>query len=548
VLPAYGLPSVLSAVHRDGAISTPEVGHVRMQIALQGGVAKKVRMMARIRCGATALFLCAILLNEVGDRAALADTPFGFPHVVEKARTLSRRAFAPPPAVPESWQRIGYDQFRGIAFDRSHSLWADSGSFRVELIHPGNLYNHTVTINTYNRSGVRRVTFSPSMFTYPPGDLRDKVPKDFGFAGFRLTYPLYRKSEWNHVLVFAGASYFRPVAKNQVFGLSARGLAIDTGSPSGEEFPAFTEFWLERPPKDANSVRVLALLDSPRMTGAYEFVLRVTQRTVIDVKATLFERKRVTELGIAPLTSMFFYGEDRGRPPGHWRPEVHDSDGLLIHSTSGEWLWRPLLNPERLQINSFQMDGLRGFGLLQRDRQFRGYEDLEARYELRPSIWITPIGSWGKGHVKLVQIPTRNEYNDNIVAYWLPGTLPPVGQPIEVAYRMHVQSDDPVPATRARTTATRVGDGDAAGVRRIVLDFEGGTLKQLDASAEVKPVVWVGPEGEIVQQNVFKNPVTGGLRLAFQMKQQKGKPVELRASLQHDGDTLTETWSYLLLP
>jgi glucans biosynthesis protein len=284
------------------------------------------------------------------------------------------------------------------------------------------------------------------------------------------------------------------------------------------------------------------------MTGAYEFVLRVTQRTVIDVKATLFERKRVTELGIAPLTSMFFYGEDRGRPPGHWRPEVHDSDGLLIHSTSGEWLWRPLLNPERLQINSFQMDGLRGFGLLQRDRQFRGYEDLEARYELRPSIWITPIGSWGKGHVKLVQIPTRNEYNDNIVAYWLPGTLPPVGQPIEVAYRMHVQSDDPVPATRARTTATRVGDGDAAGVRRIVLDFEGGTLKQLDASAEVKPVVWVGPEGEIVQQNVFKNPVTGGLRLAFQMKQQKGKPVELRASLQHDGDTLTETWSYLLLP
>jgi glucans biosynthesis protein len=244
---------------------------------------------------------------------------------------------------------------------------------------------------------------------------------------------------------------------------------------------------------------------------------------------------------------MYFYGKER-RPAGQWRPEVHDSDGLLIHGANGEWLWRPLLNPDRLLINSFLIDGLRGFGLLQRERAFTAYEDLEARYELRPSAWITPIGTWGRGTVTLVQIPTPNEYNDNIVAYWKPDALPAVGQPIELAYRIHVQSDDPTPPSRARVTATRVGDGDAAGTKRIVIDFEGGRLKQLGAGADVKPAAWAAPDGQIVQQNAYRNHVTGGWRLAFQVKPQKGKSVELRASLDHKGEPLTETWSYLLLP
>jgi glucans biosynthesis protein len=494
---------------------------------------------------AVLVLVCAGLV-DAAVRSADAQTPFGFPGVVEKARTLSGRAFTPRPTIPEFWQRVGYDQYRDIVFDQAQALWADGRNFRVELIHPGSVYKHAVALNTFDRTGVRPVAFSPSLFTYGPSGLAEKVPKDLGFAGFRITYPLYRKSEQNHIVVFAGASYFRPVAKNQTFGLSARGLAIDTGLPSGEEFPSFTEFWLERPSKDATSVKTLALLDSPRVTGAYEFVVRTGTKTVIDVKATIFERKRVAELGIAPLTSMFFYGEERGRPPGDWRPEVHDSDGLLMQTGTGEWLWRPLVNPDRLFVNYFGMDGVRGFGLLQRDRSFRAYEDLEARYDTRPSAWITPIGNWGKGQVKLVQIPTQNEYNDNIVAYWLPGTLPAVGQPIEIAYRIHAQSDDPVPAAWGRAAATRVGHGDKAGARRIVVDFESDKLRALGAVAGMKAVVTVGPDGELVQQNVFKNAVTGGWRLAFQVKTQKAKPVELRAFLQHDGEALTETWSYLL--
>ena len=492
--------------------------------------------------------VAALIVLDIGDRLARADVPFGYAAVVEKARALAGKTFSPPPTIPEVLDKMGYDQYRDIRFDMAKALWKDVGSFRVEFLHPGSVYKHPIAVNTFDRSGVAPVTFSPGLFSYGASGVGDKIPKDFGFAGFRFTYPLYRKTEYHHVLVFAGASYFRAVARNQAFGLSARGLAIDTGLPSGEEFPLFREFWLERPSRDATTVRTLALLDSPRVTGAYEFVLRPGNRTVIDVKATLFERKRVTELGIAPLTSMFFFGEERGRPAGDWRPEVHDSDGLLMHAGSGEWIWRPLVNPERLLLNYFQMDGVRGFGLLQRDRSFQAYEDLEARYELRPSAWITPVGNWGKGQIKLVQIPTQNEYNDNIVAYWLPAAWPPAGQPFEVAYQIHFQSDDPVPAGWGRAMATRLGQGDAAGVKRVVIDFEGGKLKLVGAGADVKAVVTVGADAQLVQQNAFKNSVSGGWRLAFQLKVPKGKSVELRAFLQHQGEALTETWSYLLPP
>ena len=502
----------------------------------------------RLRRAVVLLCLCLTFLT-LGERDAAASTPFGFHDVVVQAKALAGQPFKPPATVPEFLTKMAYDQFREIRFDRGQALWRDGGgTFQIEMLHPGSVYNHPIAINTYDRSGPQRVAFARSMFTYGSNAVAEKVPADLGFAGFRVTYPLYSKAEYNHVLVFAGASYFRGVAKKQAFGLSARGLALDTGLPSGEEFPLFREFWLERPSRDATSLKILALLDSPRVTGAYEFVLRVSARTVVEVKATLFERKRATELGIAPLTSMFFYGEERARPAGNWRPEVHDSDGLLIEAGTGEWIWRPLVNPERLLVSYFEMDNPRGFGLLQRDRSFQAYEDLEARYDLRPSAWVTPIGNWGKGQVKLVQIPTPNEYNDNIVAYWIPAALPPVGQGIDLAYRLHFQNEEPLPTSAGRVTSTRVGDGDAAGVKRIVIDFEGGKLKQLGGTVAMKPVITVGQEGQVIQQSAFKNPVTGGWRLAFQVKPPKGKALELRAFLKHEADTLTETWSYVLQP
>src|SRR5581483_5722255 len=376
--------------------------------------------------------------------------------------------------------------------------------------------------------------------------IADKIPADLGFAGFRIAFPLYRKDEFNHVIVFAGASYFRAVAKGEVFGLSARGLAIDTGLPSGEEFPFFKEFWLERPAPNAREMTLYALLDSPSLSGAYAFTVAPGERTVVGVRARLFFRKPVKELGVAPLTSMFYFGEEKPRPALDWRPEVHDSDGLLMHSAAGEWVWRPLGNPEKLRLSYFEFDNPRGFGLLQRDRDFRDYQDLETRHELRPNAWVVPASPWGKGAVKLVEIPSPSETNDNMVAYWLPRSQPPEGRPLDLAYRIYFDSEERTDPALARATATRIGGGDKEDWKRIVVDFAGGKIKALPESAPVKAVIALGSSGQLVQQNVARNAVTGGWRLAFQVKPVKGKPLEIRAYLQNGKNILSETWSYQL--
>jgi glucans biosynthesis protein len=323
-------------------------------------------------------------------------------------------------------------------------------------------------------------------------------------------------------------------------------LAIDTGLPSGEEFPLFTEFWLVRPAPDARQITLYALLDSPSVTGAYAFVVEPGQHTVMHVRARLFLRKQVTELGIAPLTSMYLYGEDKPRPPNDWRPEVHDSDGLLMRSSRSEWMWRPLGNPEKLRVSYFEFDNPQGFGLLQRDRRFQNYQDLETRHELRPNAWITPVGQWGRGFVKLVEIPSQKETNDNMVAYWLPRSLPPAGQALEIAYQISFESNEPDDSALARVVATRFGSGDKEDWQRVVIDFAGGKLKSLPDAAPVKAFIGVGQDGRLVQQSVMRNSVTGGWRLAFQIKRARGKPLELRAYLQNGKDVLTETWSYQL--
>ena len=498
-----------------------------------------MRSLLRFRSLAIFIFLLISTTSEANGR-------FGFDEVANIARKLASEPYRPAALVPEYLRSLSYDEYRDIRFDTTQSWWRNGGNFRIEFIHPGLFYGHAVKINTIDAGGVHAVPFSPRQFNYGRNKFGDKLPENLGFAGFRLGFPFYRRTEFNHVIVFAGASYFRAVAKGQVFGLSARGLAIDTGLPSGEEFPTFKEFWVERPAPQAREVTVHALLDSPSLAGAYSFLVQPGDRTVVHVRARLFLRKAVKELGIAPLTSMFLYGEGRPRPAEDWRPEVHDSDGLAMQSGGGEWLWRPLGNPEKLRLSYFEFDNPRGFGLLQRDRKFQNYEDLETRHELRPNAWITPVGEWGKGFVKLVEIPSRKETNDNIVAYWMPRVVPAVGKPLDFAYAIRFQTDESLGVAIGRATATRIGDGDKEEWKRIVIDFEGQRMRALPESAPVKAVVSLGPEGQLVQQSVFRNAVTGGWRLSFQVRRPKGKPLELRAFLQNGSESLTETWSYQL--
>ncbi|MFP2934582.1 glucan biosynthesis protein, partial [Pyxidicoccus sp. 3LG] len=331
--------------------------------------------------------------------------------VVERARALAARPYQEPrPSLPEAYTHLSYDAYRDIRYRDAKALWRQDGlPFQAQFFHPGFLYPAPVAVNVVEAGRSEPMRFSPELYTY--GELVKAGPlaKAEGFAGLKLTHPLNRAGHFDEVVSFLGASYFRALGKGNVYGLSARGVAIDTALPRPEEFPSFRELWLERPAPGADRVVVHALMDGPSVTGAYRFTVIPGARTVMEVEATLFARKAVEQLGIAPLTSMYLFGENDRGTYDDFRPEVHDSDGLFVWTGDGEQLWRPLQNPSRLSVSSFRAQSPRAFGLLQRDTAFSSYEDLEARYELRPSAWVEPVGDWGPGAVRLVEIPTPQE-------------------------------------------------------------------------------------------------------------------------------------------
>ena len=498
------------------------------------------------------LLLAAASMLAPGREPAAA-AGFGLAAVEKRARELAERPYLDPQGqVPRWLLGISYDEWRNIRFQAERGLWGQARlPFSVQFFHPGLFYDRAVQVNAVEGGVVAPVKFSPDQFDYGTNEFASRVPQDLGYAGLRIHHPIKSMAYQDEVIVFLGATYFRAVGRDQGFGISARGLALDTALPSGEEFPWFREFWLVRPAPGAREMTVYALLDSESLTGAYRFAVRPGEQTRLDVELRLFPRRPPRKLGIAPLTSMFLRGEDSANGATDYRPEVHDSDGLLVEMGSGEWLWRPLAARRSLTVTSFAAPDPRGFGLLQRDRAFDHYQDLEARPDLRPSAWIAPKGAWGEGRVELVEIPTRNDSNDNVVAYWVPAQLPPPGEPIAYAYSMSWYGDDRARPPGARATATRRDTGTLDDADRFVVDFEGGLLRALPEGTVLRAVVTADgseDESEILDQQVIRNPATGGWRLVFQVSHPGDDPVELRAFLQRDEETLSETWAYLLRP
>ncbi len=489
--------------------------------------------------------------------AAAPAAAFDLKTVIDKAQALAKQPYEAPKKIPDFMRELSYDQFRGIRFDPDQQLWAGSGSrFGVMLMVPGLFFTHSVKINIVDSTGVKSLAFNKGYFQSNDDALMKKLPADLGYAGFKLTFPLNTPKVHDQFLSFAGASYFRAVGAGDNFGISARGAALDTGLLSGEEFPDFIEYWLERPSAKADAMRIYALMNSKRLTGAYRFTVRPGAATRVDVQAVLFTRDQIPLLGIAPLTSMFYYGENTARPNGHWRPEVHDSDGLAIHNGTGEWLWNPLLNPSVLSTQGFNVDNVKGFGLLQRDRRFASYQDPEARYDNRPSTWVHTEGNWGKGRVMLIQIPTNSETNDNIVAFWSPPEAVPAGQQLRFAYRLDFGGADALDhakdKTLGRAVDTHIGRGDlvgggnAAGSYRVLIDFQGGKLDKLPADAAVGTAVTAQEGGQIIEQFVTYVAPSKVWRLSILARPAKDKPLALRAALRQDDQALTETWTYTL--
>lgn len=482
--------------------------------------------------------LCAI-------PAFAADATFSFDALKARARSIAGKPFVPPVShLPEWLEKATYDQHRSIKANPERALWhREELPFQLQFFHPGWLFKTPVQIHELSEGKERLVEFSPSFFIY--GDYRPagRVPGDLGFAGLRVHGTLNRPGD--ELVVFAGASYFRSLARGLQYGLSARGLAINTGEPGEEEFPRFTDFWVERPKPTDETVTLYALLDSASVSGAYRFVMRPGDETVMDIKAALYFRRQPAVVGLAPLTSMFTHGENTGWSKDDFRPEVHDSDGLSMHTGTGEWIWRPVTNPRGVSVSSFQDRAPRGFGLFQRDREFAHYDDIVAFYHARPSAWVEPVGDWGAGAVRLLEFNTRDETVDNLVACWVPAKLPPVGEAFEYEYRLYWFGDGKHFPPAGRVVSTREGAVlDHPERRRFVVDFTGVELKR--GGGDLRPEVTVVSGATIVPspgvQWIEEMKVW---RAAFEVVSDgTGKAVEMRCFLRQKDHVLTETWSH----
>lgn len=488
------------------------------------------------------------------DEPAASPTPgqFSFDTVQALAKARAAKPYQPPTnELPPAIRALDYAHFRMINYKAARAFWRDSGLFQVQLFHRGYQFDHKVAINLVDKGIVAALDYSPDMFDFGGNQLDPPTDPDFGFSGFRLHFPMNRPDYFDEFAVFQGASYFRLIGRGQQYGLSARGLAIDTASPQGEEFPIFTDFWIERPTPAATWVTVYALLDSKSTAGAFRFTILPGTVTRTRVEVQLFPRLDIRKPGLAPLTSMFMQGKLGNRPFATLEPETHDSDGLMAHTGAGEFIWRPLVNPHALRISAFSDASPKGFGLMQRERDFDDYQDPDLRYQDRPSTWVEPEGDWGKGAVELVEIPTVNSVNDNMVAYWVPETQIKAGEPFSYAYRLASLLDDRLAPALGRVVATRAAPPDPtetakvdrAGRQHFWVDFGEGDLPSLRAALPVEALLSAST-GKI--EEVVCRKVTGSIwRASFIFTPDGRKDSDLRAFLRLNDETLTETWSFL---
>jgi len=498
-------------------------------------------MKTHLVFAAMTVLLLIFVINQSTTNALTFET------VIDQAERLAESEHVPTKAVDSAMLRdLDYDAFRDIRWRKEFNLWRSKGlPFQTEFFFAGYNFDKPVTVYQVNRDGAGPLRFSPEFFDFGKNTIPAEDLAKGGYSGLRVHYPLNKPDVLDEVVVFLGSNYFRALGKNQQYGLSARGLGIDTAGKGKEEFPDFTTFWLVEPEPGADSMTMYALLESKSITGAYSFTVWPGEQTQVLVRAVLFPRREIAGLGIAPLTSMFWFGENTSNTFGDFRPEVHDSDGLQILRSNGEWVWRPLSWSKQIQISNFADTNPRGFGLFQRDRDYSHYQDLEANYHVRPSVWVEPVGDWGAGSVHLLQLATNNEYMDNVVAWWQPEQPLQKGSRVDVSYMLRWFSEDAGLPPIGRCFATRIDYQDAPYYRKFLLDFGGGELDGLPADAPVTADVWIGEAGMLSEVIVQKNANDNTWRVSFVASTEKlTAPIEIRCILKCDGLPLSETWTY----
>lgn len=468
---------------------------------------------------------------------------FSFDKLIQQAKSMAQGPYTDgaPPRAEKLLEKIDYDAFGKISFRSAYTLQVGPAKVPVRLFHLQRYAKKSVGIHLVENSQAREVLYSPEFFDMPKDSPARALPKDIGFAGFRVL-ETGKEMDW---MAFMGAAYFRTSGELNQFGLSARALAVNTGMPEPEEFPRFTQFYFA--PSEKGGLVIYALMDSPSVTGAVRFDVERPKGVVMSISSRFFARKDIKRMGLAPLTSMFWFSEYSRRLATDWRPEIHDSDGLAIWTGSGERLWRPLNNPPRVMTSSFLDRDVKGFGLAQRDREFGHYEDDGVFYDRRSTCWVEPLGNWGPGCVQLVEIPTDDEIYDNIVAYWVSEKPVKAGTVVSLDYRLHWVKDEPYPAPVARVFASRIGAGGVPGqarpqgVVKFVVDFEGGEVAKYGREDGVEAVV-SSSAGKV--SGTYCLPVVGTnrWRAVFDLAPASLDPVELRLFLKRKDVALTETW------
>ena len=506
--------------------------------------------------------LWALLAHPNLAQAASSSLSFGQPFefnygaLVDRAREMATRPYAAAPIVaPDVIQAIDYDAHGKIRYRPEEALFSDGdGAYPATFFHVGMYFQRGVHIHSLVDGFAREVRYSPELFDMPEDSVARQLPSDVGFAGFRFQESVsrddWKTQDW---LAFLGASYWRAIGDLGQYGLSARGIAIDSATPGPEEFPEFREFYLTPAARKDDPTVILALLDGPGVTGAYRISAWRGKGVVMEVEARIFLRRDIERLGIAPLTSMYWYGETMRGLSTDWRPEIHDSDGLAIWTGSGERIWRPLINPRLPNVSSFLDENPKGFGLMQRDRNFEHYLD-GVFYDRRPSLWIEPLGDWGRGSVQLMELRTDDEVHDNIGAFWVPEGPAKAGNSYTFKYRQYWQTDMPIPPRPAGIcVSTRLGHAGKPGqfrrtdARKFVIDFDGPALAALKDGAKPEPVVET-TAGAVEDAIVEKVPGTKRWRIVFDLYPNETEPSELRAYMRTEEGPLTETWLYRFDP
>ncbi len=491
--------------------------------------------------------------------------PFSYDWLKARAEALAAAAYVSPPRPdPKIVSSIDYDAHGQLHYKSEYALYGDgdSSAFPITFQHVGQYFPKTVRMYAVEPGAgkdlAREILYDSNYFTIPSGNAAASLPPaPSPIAGFWLREPKAGTEDWRKAepwVTFLGASYFRAKGELGQVGLSARGITLTPGGNAPEEFPDFVAFWFMPAPSATKAVTVYALLDGPSVTGAYRFVMERTKGVIMEIENTLFFRQPVDRLGLAPLTSMYWYSETVKRAGIDWRPEVHDSDGLAMWTGAGEHIWRPLNNPAHVSISSFLDENPRGFGLLQRDRNFDHYLD-GVGYEKRPSGWVEPLGEWGKGTVQLVEMPTDDEINDNVIVYWSPAKPVQAGSRVELRYRLHWLADEPYPTPLGRCVATRLGRGGQPGkarpngVRKFEVEFLGGPLAQLPYGVKPELVFWAS-RGQFTYSYAEAVPddVPGHWRALFDLTVDGTDPVEMRLYLKAGAQVLTETWLYQYRP